>query len=132
MAREKIIWENGSRGLRSVHAGPGTATSTPYWTARIAVCWKADTGKEVWKGRLRGIFTASPVLVGGNIFATNETGRTFIFAATPKAFTLIGENQLGDEVMATPTFCGDCIYLRVANKSEDKRQEMLYCVGQSK
>ena len=74
---------------------------------------------------------ASPVLVGDRIFATNEAGRTFIFKATPEAFELVGENQLGDEVMATPTICGGRVFMRVAFKKEGKRQEMLYCLGKS-
>jgi hypothetical protein len=42
---------------------------------------------------------------------------------------LIGENQLGNEVLATPTICGDRIYLRVAIQEKGRRQEMLYCIG---
>lgn len=97
--------------------------------AGTAICLKADTGKEVWKGRLGGGFTASPVLVNDLLFATNESGKTFIFKADPKSFVLVGENLLGDEVLATPTFCGDRIYMRVVKGAKDKRQEMLYCLG---
>lgn len=97
--------------------------------AGVAMCWKCDTGKELWKGRLGGTFSASPVLVGDTIFATNEAGKTFLFKADPKAFELLGENQLGDEVFATPTFCGDRIYMRVAKQTKGGRQEMLHCLG---
>lgn len=97
--------------------------------AGVAMCWKCDTGKELWKGRLGGTFSASPVLVGNTIFATNEAGKTFLFKADPKAFELLGENQLGDEVFGTPTFCGDRIYMRVAKLTKGGRQEMLYCLG---
>ncbi len=55
--------------------------------AGIAMCWKCDSGEEVWKGRLGGTFSASPVLVGDHLFATNEAGRTFIFKATPETFS---------------------------------------------
>ena len=80
----------------------------------LAMCWKFDTGKEMWKGRLDGPFSASPVLVGDHLFATNESGRTYIFNASPKAFDLIAQNQLGNDVMATPTICGSRIYMRAA------------------
>jgi hypothetical protein len=96
----------------------------------IACCWKFDTGKEVWKSTERmGGFSASPVLVGENIYATNESGKTYIFKASPEAFQLLAENQLGNEVMATPTICGGRIYMRVAVNQKGQRQEMLYCVG---
>ena len=97
--------------------------------AGIAMCWKFDTGKEIWKHRLGGTFSASPVLVGEHIFVTNERGRTYVFGADPKKFTLIATNNLGDNVMATPTFCTSRIYMRVANQTEAGRQEMLYCLG---
>ncbi len=98
----------------------------------FAVCWKCDTGKEAWRGRLGGTFTASPVLVGELLFATNEAGRTFIFKANPEKFDLVGENQLGNEAFATPTFCGNRIYARVAEFANGKRQEMLYCLRKAK
>ncbi len=96
----------------------------------VAMCWKSETGAEVWKGRLGGTFTASPVMVGEHILATNETGRTYIFKATPKEFELESENQLGGETFATPTVCGGRIYLRVAVKANGGRQEKLVCVGE--
>jgi outer membrane protein assembly factor BamB len=124
----KIAWENPLRVYvpsMLVHDGYLYAVLD----AGVAMCFQCDTGKEVWKGRLGGAFSASPVLVGDLLFATNESGRTFIFKADPKAFELVGENQLGDEVMATPTYCGDCIYMRVARQTKGGRQEMLYCLG---
>ena len=62
-------------------------------------------------------------------FATNEAGQTFIFKATPTAFELVEQNQLGDDVYATSTICGSRIYMRVAKQADGKRQEWLYCLG---
>ena len=95
----------------------------------FAICWKSDTGVEVWREKLKGAFTASPVPVGDLVFATSESGNTFIFKATPTAFDSVAENKLGDEVMSTPTICGSRIYMRVAYKKNGKREEMLYCIG---
>jgi len=94
----------------------------------MAVCWKSDTGEELWKERLGGEFFASPVMVGDRIYASNVCGKTFVFEATPKNFKIIAQNQLGDEAYATPAICGSRIYLRVAKRGEN-RQEFLYCVG---
>jgi outer membrane protein assembly factor BamB len=124
----KTAWENNTQVYvpsMLVHDGHLYAVTD----AGFAVCWKCATGEEVWKERLAGAFTASPVLVGPNIFATNESGKTFIFKASPTKFELIGANQLGSEVMATPTFCGDRIYFRVAAQEKGRRQETLYCIG---
>jgi outer membrane protein assembly factor BamB len=96
--------------------------------AGMAVCWKSDTGEELWKERLGGDFFASPVMVGERIYASNVKGRTFVFEATPTSFKIIAQNQLGDEAYATPAICGSRIYMRVAKRGE-KREEFLYCVG---
>ena len=96
--------------------------------AGMAVCWKSDTGQEVWKERLGGDFYASPVMVGDRIYASNLRAKTFVFEATPKGFKLLAENQVGNEAYASPVICGSRIYLRVADRGES-RQELLYCIG---
>ena len=96
----------------------------------MAMCWASDTGKELWKERLGGTFSASPTLVGDRVYATNEAGESFVFQASPEKFTKIGSSKLGNEVLATPAICGGRIYMRVAQKADGKRQEMLYCLGE--
>lgn len=94
-----------------------------------AVCWKADTGAELWKGRVEGRFSASLVLMGDTILATNEAGRSFLFKATPEKFVAVGENQLGNSALASPAVCGGRIYMRVAEQMGKMRQEWLVCLG---
>ena len=124
----KVVWENKTRVYvpsMLVHNGYLYAVTD----AGVAVCWKSDTGKEQWKGRLGGTFSGSPVLAAGHLFATNETGRTYVFKANPKAFQLIAENELGDEVYSTPTICGSRVYMRVAVRKDGQREERVYCLG---
>lgn len=97
--------------------------------AGTAACWASDTGKELWKARLGGTFSASPVLAGDRIYATNEAGETFVYEASPERFTKLATNKLGDEALATPAVCGGRLYTRVAQKVDGRRQEMLYCLG---
>lgn len=98
--------------------------------AGVAACWRSDNGEELWKGRIAGTFSASPVLAGDTIYATNEEGRTYVFAADPAGFQLLGENQLGDEVFATPAICGGRLYFRVARQQDGARREWLVAVGE--
>jgi outer membrane protein assembly factor BamB len=124
----KVAWENGTRVyVPSMIAHQGHLYV--LLDAGFATCLKCDTGKEMWKERLEGEFTASLVQVGEHLFATNESGRTFIFKATPKNFELVAENELGKEAMATPTICSSRIYMRVASPQNGRRQETLYCLG---
>lgn len=95
----------------------------------IAYCWHAKSGDERWKKRLQGPVSASPVLVGDTIYASNERGTTFVFKATPQRFESVGSNQLGEESFATPTVVDNRILLRVASGSGAGRQETLYAIG---
>ena len=125
----KVAWKNGTR----VYVPSMLVKDGYLYTvldAGVAMCWKCETGQEMWKGRIQGTFTASPVLVGNLLFATSEAGKTYILKASPEAFELVGENQLGSDVFATPTFVGSRIYMRVASMRENQREEFLYCVGE--
>ena len=93
-----------------------------------AVCWKADTGDELWREKVDKDFYASPVMLGTLIYATSLRGSTAVFEASPSHFKLIAENQLGDEAYAMPVICGDRVYQRSAKKGE-VRQEYLWCIG---
>lgn len=96
----------------------------------IALCWRAETGEEQWRHRLRGPFSSSPVLCGDMIYVSNEKGTTWVYCAKPEKFDLIKQNQLGDEAFSTPSICGNRIYLRVAESDDDgERRETLYCIG---
>ncbi|MBI1348241.1 PQQ-binding-like beta-propeller repeat protein [bacterium] len=127
----KVAWESASR----VYV-PSMVIKDGYLyailDAGVAICWKADTGEEKWKQRLGGTFSASLVLVGDQIFGTDEAGKTTIWKANPKEFELVAENQLGTEAFATPTICGSRIYARVADQVDGQRQEWLYCLGETK
>jgi outer membrane protein assembly factor BamB len=124
----EVVWENNVRVyVPSMLIHDGTIYGVT--DAGVAMCWEAATGKERWKGRLGGTFSSSPVMVGEHIFVINEAGEGFVFKADPAKFELVAENQLGNEVFATPTICGSRIYMRVAEQQGDVRQEMLYCIG---
>jgi hypothetical protein len=41
----------------------------------IATLYEARTGKELWKERLNGQFSSSPIVVNGLIYAQSEAGR---------------------------------------------------------
>jgi len=94
----------------------------------VAACWNCKTGKEMWKVRLGGTVTASPVMAGGLIYSTSETGETVVLQATPGSCKILHRNQLGDEVYATMAIAGGRIFQRIAEKNGN-RQEYLVCIG---
>ena len=125
----KIVWESPTRTYV-----PSLLTRNGFlfgvMDAGIAMCWTSDTGEEVWKGRLNGSFSSSPVLVGDLIYAANEEGQTYVFKASTEKLEIVSTNQLGTSVFATPAICGSHIYQRVALDVDGRRQEFLYCIGE--
>jgi outer membrane protein assembly factor BamB len=123
----KIAWQNTARVyVPSMIVKEGHLYA--ILDAGMAVCWKSDTGEELWKERLGGDFFASPVMVGDRIYASNLRATTFVFEAKPSGFKLLAQNQLADEQYASPTICGSRVYIRSAKRA-DQRQEFLYCVA---
>ncbi len=84
----------------------------------------------MWNARLAGEFNSSPVLVGSLVDATNESGETYLFEATPEGYRAAGKNQLGAECFATPVICGGKIYFQIAITNDGPRQEKLACIGE--
>ncbi|MBM3821686.1 MAG: serine/threonine protein kinase [Verrucomicrobia bacterium] len=124
---KRIAWQNTARVyVPSMIAQAGHLYAV--MDAGLAVCWKSDSGEELWKERLGGDFFASPVMVNDLIYASNVSGKTFVFQATPRSFRLIESNQLGEEAYASPVICGSRVYLRTGEKEERNRQ-YLYSIG---
>ena len=86
------------------------------------ICFEANTGKVVWEEKVRGKFSASPVLAGGHIYLVSEAGVTFVFKPG-RQFELVAQNDLADGGFATPVVLGGRIYLRTLHR--------LYCIGKS-
>ena len=125
---KKVLWRNTEKAYEQsmlVHEGHVYM----FNDNGIAICLEASSGDVKWKQRLKGPVSASPVLVDGKIFASNERGTTFVFEARPDRFVEIARNQLGDDSFATPTICDGRIYLRHAEGHNRDRRETLYCIG---
>jgi outer membrane protein assembly factor BamB len=89
----------------------------------FAGCFDAKTGKQIWYERIPGAtFTASPILVDGNIIAASEEGDVYVIAAEP-AFRLIENNRIGEVIRASPAVADGRLLVRTLNH--------LYCFGKA-
>jgi outer membrane protein assembly factor BamB len=79
--------------------------------AGVATCLNARTGEEVWKERLGGKYSASPILADGRIHIGNEDGQMLVIKPG-KRFELLATNTLEGSFMASPAAAGDSLYLR--------------------
>ena len=77
----------------------------------LLVCRNAADGKELFRERLKGKFTASAVAGDGKVYFTNEAGTTTVVKAGP-AFEVLAENALGEEVLASPAIARGALFLR--------------------
>jgi outer membrane protein assembly factor BamB len=98
-----------------------------YWVSDVgyAGCTAARTGATVWTEELvrRGAFTSSPVLIGDKVYAAEEGGDVFVFAAEP-TYKLLARNRLGEGVKATPAVADGKLFVR--------GESHLYCIGKGK
>ncbi|QGJ72086.1 Outer membrane biogenesis protein BamB [Planctomycetales bacterium 10988] len=86
----------------------------------IAICYDSATGNIHWQERLAGATTASPILVGEQIYFCDEKGSTYIVKASDE-YELIAENFLDEAIFATPVAFEGMLYLRT--------ESSLFCLG---
>ena len=68
------------------------------------VCLDPATGKPFWEMQLpkdASAYYASPVIAGGILYAAREDGMVFA-ARVGQEFKLLGENDMGEQILATP------------------------------
>lgn len=105
-------------------------TSAVYHEGRLyglgqtgVTCLDATDGKELWRQRAVGPFSASPVIADGKLYVVSEEGITTVIKLGDKP-EVLAVNSVGETVLATPAISGGAIYLR-----SDKH---LYCIGTKK
>jgi outer membrane protein assembly factor BamB len=89
-------------------------------SAGTVTCADAKDGKEVWKERVKGPFSGSPVAGDGKLYVISEAGvlTTIKLADTPE---VVGTGDTNEEGLATPAISGGCLFLR--------GEKTLFCVG---
>jgi outer membrane protein assembly factor BamB len=77
----------------------------------VAACLEAKTGAEVWRERVGGNYSASPVCAEGRIYFFSEEGKTTVVEAG-RQFKVLSENKLADGFMSSPAIAGKAFFLR--------------------
>lgn len=111
----------------------------------VMYCWRIGDGKEMWKHRLKGPVSSSPILAGGHIYWANEEGNWYVFKPNPSKFELVAENKLLDEAFASPAAVAKVeagaedvprsttdgrLFIRTATGTGAARKEFLFCIGE--
>jgi outer membrane protein assembly factor BamB len=117
-----IAWQD----AQDVPALPSMLYVKPYLyviTERgVARCLKAATGEMVWRERLGGNYSPSPLWADGRIYFLSEQGTTTVIESGP-ALKILAKNVLGEKCCASPAISGGQIFIRTEGN--------LYCIGQA-
>ena len=84
------------------------------------------TGLAIKEGRSKdapGDYTASPIAADGKVFLASVNGKVTVMKAA-REWEILGVNDLGEEIHATPALSGGRIYVRTRGT--------LYCFGAAK
>jgi outer membrane protein assembly factor BamB len=88
--------------------------------AGVLSCYEAANGRQVYRQRLPGKFTASAVAGDGKLYFTNEEGTTYV-VAVGAIFKLLATNPLEEYSLASPAISGRRLFLRT--------EQHLYCIA---
>lgn len=80
----------------------------------IATCLDARDGTEIWRSRLPGNYSASPVAAGGRVYFFSEDGHATVIEAG-REFKVLARNLLDEGFMASPAIDGPALYLRTTS-----------------
>ena len=89
----------------------------------ILSCLEAKTGQVVWKHRLEGQYSASPIYANNRIWYFNESAVCTVIRLGRK-FEELAVNRLSEQPrMDSPAVAGDALFIRT--------EEYLYCVEET-
>lgn len=81
--------------------------------AGVLSCADTETGKRLWRIRLKGPFSGSPVAANGDhLYIFNETGIGQIVDLTGEEGVLASEIELGETILSTPSLSDGAVYVR--------------------
>jgi outer membrane protein assembly factor BamB len=69
------------------------------------------SGQSVWRERVGGVFTASPVAGDGKVYFVSETGETLVLRASRKP-EILARNKLNAHLVASPAISRGRLFLR--------------------
>ncbi len=77
----------------------------------VLCCLDVHTGDTVWRHRLGGNYSASPLFADGRLYFFSHEGRTTVINPG-SSYEELAVNQLDDGFMASPAVSGNSMYVR--------------------
>ena len=79
----------------------------------IATCIDAKTGEELWRARLGGNYSASPIYADGRIYFLSEEGESIV-SAPGRQLKHLATNQLDGPTLASMAVSHSSLFIRTA------------------
>lgn len=89
--------------------------------AGVLSCFEAATGREVWKKRVQGKHTSSPIYADGRIYLLSELEGESILIQPGAEYKELGRNRLDEVCKGTMAISRGNLFIRSANH--------LFCIG---
>jgi outer membrane protein assembly factor BamB len=77
----------------------------------VASCFDASDGTQLWKERIGGDYSASPILVGGNLYFGSHDGIVTVIKPG-REVEIVATNQLDGKIMASPAVVANAMVIR--------------------
>jgi hypothetical protein len=77
----------------------------------VASCFNAADGEQVWKQRIGGDYSSSPILAGGHIYFASHDGKVTVLKPGRDG-EIVSENQVEGQIMASPAVVDNAMILR--------------------
>ena len=109
----EILWQEPQ--LRPGTASPIIVDDKIFVINRAGVlnAAKKDTGERLWRLRLEGPFSGSPVACKGHIYIASERkGLLQSVDLSGKEGKIIGTIELGETILGTPAIANDSLFIR--------------------
>jgi outer membrane protein assembly factor BamB len=71
----------------------------------------AADGEVLWRGRVGGNFSASPIVVGGTVLNVSADGEVVVIADAAE-FEILGRSPLGEGCRSTPAVGAGKVFFR--------------------
>jgi outer membrane protein assembly factor BamB len=107
-----VLWDREKRNASE--AAAVLVNGTLYQTTRGGIVSAVDvkSGKDLWDDRLAGKHVPAPLVLGDKLLFANDRGECFLVRASPEKFEIVGQNQLGEQITASPAVADGALFIR--------------------
>lgn len=116
----EVVWD--SKTLRSSTPSPVILEDRMYLLNNILVCADAKTGEPIWRLRLEGSFSSTPVISNGKLYGFSEDGIGYVIALGKEEGKILARNRMGtpsdpdavggETILCSPAVANGALFVR--------------------